>query len=162
MSEIDKKKMMYSDNRIFDLGVDDMSAFDEFIAELGGDLDVPGFDDELLRSLVADEAEVDEMLSGYGLITEEKKEQMATAADTYRNGYEPGQINTIVDVFDYYASCTNLTISDGGAEAADDEEYFELMRASMDGYAPAEEEEGAPEALPLDMDKVTLTLWAVE
>ena len=84
MSEIDKKKMMYSDNRIFDLGVDDMQAFDEFVAELGGDLDVPGFDDELLRSLVADEAEVDEMLSGYGLITEEKKEQMATAADTYR------------------------------------------------------------------------------
>lgn len=29
-------------------------------------------------------------------------------------------------------------------------------------YAPAEEEEGAPEALPLDMDKVTLTLWAVK
>ena len=28
MSEIDKKKMMYSDNRIFDLGVDDMQAFD--------------------------------------------------------------------------------------------------------------------------------------
>lgn len=53
------------------------------------------------------------------------------------NGYEPGQINTIVDVFDYYASCTNLTISDGGAEAADDEEYFELMRASMDGYSCA-------------------------
>lgn len=88
MSEIDKKKMMYSDNRIFDLGVDDMSAFDEFIAELGGDLDVPGFDDELLRSLVADEAEVDEMLSGYGLITEEKKEQMATAADAYRKEEE--------------------------------------------------------------------------
>ena len=50
MSEIDKKKMMYSDNRIFDLGVDDMKAFDDFIAELDGDLDVPGFDDDLLRS----------------------------------------------------------------------------------------------------------------
>lgn len=56
---------------------------------------------------------------------------------TVGNGYEPGQINTIVDVFNYYASCTNLTISDGGAEAADDEEYFELMRASMDGYSCA-------------------------
>lgn len=56
---------------------------------------------------------------------------------TVGNGYEPGQITTIVDVFDYYASCTNLTISDGGAEAASDEEYFELMRASMDGYSCA-------------------------
>lgn len=88
MSEIDKKKMMYSDNRIFDLGVDDMQAFDEFVAELGNDLDVPGFDDELLRSLVADEAEVDAMLSGYGLITEEKKEQLTTAADAYRKEEE--------------------------------------------------------------------------
>lgn len=88
LTENEKKKLMLADNRIFDLGVDDMKAFDEFIAELGDDLDVPGFDDELLRSLVADEAEVDEMLSSYGLITEEKKEQLTTAADTYRKEEE--------------------------------------------------------------------------
>ena len=83
-SEKEKKKLMLADNRIFDLGVDDMKAFDEFIAELGDDLDVPGFDDELLRSLVANEAEIDEMMSSYGLITEEKKEEIAGAAETYR------------------------------------------------------------------------------
>lgn len=84
LTENEKKKLMLADNRIFDLGVDDMKVFDEFIAELGDDLDVPGFDDELLRSLVADEADVDEMMSSYGLITEEKKAELAGAAETYR------------------------------------------------------------------------------
>ena len=88
MSEIDKKKMMYSDNRIFDLGVDDMKAFDDFIAELDGDLDVPGFDDDLLRSLKADAPEIDEILSGYGIITEEKKAEIAEAGETYRKAEE--------------------------------------------------------------------------
>ena len=84
LTENEKKKLMLADNRIFDLGVDDMKAFDEFIAELGDDLDVPGFDDELLRSLVADEAEIDEMMSSYGLITEEKKAEISGAAETYQ------------------------------------------------------------------------------
>lgn len=84
LTENEKKKLMLADNRIFDLGVDDMKAFDEFIAELGDDLDVPGFDDELLRSLVADQAEVDEMMSSYGLITDEKKDEIAGAAENYK------------------------------------------------------------------------------
>ena len=84
LTENEKKKLMLADNRIFDLGVDDMKSFDEFIAELGDDLDVPGFDDELLRSLVANEAEIDEMMSSYGLISEDKKEEIAGAAEIYR------------------------------------------------------------------------------
>ena len=84
LTEKEKKKLMLADNRIFDLGVDDMKAFDEFIAELGDDLDVPGFDDDLLRSLVADAGEIDEMMSSYGLITEEKKEEIVAAAETYQ------------------------------------------------------------------------------
>ncbi len=88
LTENEKKKLMLADNRIFDLGVDDMKVFDEFIAELGDDLDVPGFDDELLRSLVADEAEIDGMMSSYGLISEEKKAEMAGAADAYQKEAE--------------------------------------------------------------------------
>jgi len=88
LTENEKKKLMLADNRIFDLGVDDMKAFDEFIAELGDDLDVPGFDDELLRSLVANEAEIDEMMSSYGLITDEKKAEMAGAAENYQKEAE--------------------------------------------------------------------------
>lgn len=53
------------------------------------------------------------------------------------NGYEPGQINTVVDLYDYYDHCENITVSDGGADRATDDEYYELMRASMDSYSCA-------------------------
>lgn len=53
------------------------------------------------------------------------------------NGYVAGQLNTIVDVFQYYSSCTNLTTSDGGSDAATDEEYYALLKASQDAYSTA-------------------------
>lgn len=53
------------------------------------------------------------------------------------NGYAPGQIDTLVDVFPYYSHCENITESDDGADAATDEEYYELMRASEDAYSTA-------------------------
>lgn len=53
------------------------------------------------------------------------------------NGYAVGQINTMVDLYDYHSACENITISDGGSDAATDEEYYELMRQSMDGYSCA-------------------------
>lgn len=53
------------------------------------------------------------------------------------NGYTAGQLNAIVDVFDYYSSCENITTSDGGADPLTDDEYYALMRASMDGYSTA-------------------------
>lgn len=56
---------------------------------------------------------------------------------TVGNGYAVGQLNVIVDVFDYYTACSNITESDDGSEAADDDEFYELMRESMDAYSTA-------------------------
>ena len=56
---------------------------------------------------------------------------------TVGNGYAAGQINTIVDVFDYYLSCASTTESGGGSDAATDNEFYELMRASMDAHSTA-------------------------
>ncbi len=53
------------------------------------------------------------------------------------NGYAKGQLDTIVDVFDYYAGCENITESEGGADEATDQEYYQLMRASMDAFSTA-------------------------
>lgn len=88
MTEKDKKKMMMSDNRVFDLGVDDMAAFDSLLAELGDDLDVPGFDEELLKSLMADAGEVDDMMSSYGLIDDDKKAEISAAKEIYQRQEE--------------------------------------------------------------------------
>ena len=53
------------------------------------------------------------------------------------NDYAIGQINTLVDLYDYCDHCTNTTVSEGGADEATDEEFYELMKASMDGFSCA-------------------------
>jgi phage-related baseplate assembly protein len=53
------------------------------------------------------------------------------------NGFVAGQIDTIVDLFAYYESCVNLNESDGGGDTATDEEFYEIMRLSMDAYSCA-------------------------
>ena len=53
------------------------------------------------------------------------------------NDYAVGQINTIIDLFDYYSRCENTTASDSGSDEATDDEFYELMRASMDAYSTA-------------------------
>lgn len=53
------------------------------------------------------------------------------------NGYAVGQINALVDVYDYYSECKNITASEGGADRATDDEYYELMRDSMDAFSCA-------------------------
>lgn len=83
LTENEKKKLMLADNRIFDLGVDDLEAFDAFILELRDDLDIPGFDEDMLQSLVMDTDDVDELLSEYGKIPEEKVEQMFETREKY-------------------------------------------------------------------------------
>jgi len=58
-------------------------------------------------------------------------------AGTVGNGYEIGQINKIVDLYDYYSSCSNITASASGSNEATDEEFYEIMRQSMEAYSVA-------------------------
>ena len=81
LSSNDKKKLMLSDNRIFSLGTDDLSVFDEFIAELDGDFDIPGYSDELLNSLIMNNEETTETLMEYGMLDDEDKEPIIRAAE---------------------------------------------------------------------------------
>lgn len=87
LTDSQKKKLMLADNRIFSLGVDDIQGFDEIIAGLD-DLDVPGYDEELLKTLTADLEDADELMAGYGLINEDAKADMKKAADSYEQKSE--------------------------------------------------------------------------
>lgn len=71
--------------------------------------------------------------------TEAEITLICETAGTIGNDYVAGQINTLVDISDirYYASCANTTVTDGGAEAATDAEYYALLRASEDAYSVA-------------------------
>lgn len=53
------------------------------------------------------------------------------------NGWTAGQINTLVDIYDYYSTCESIRESDGGADAMTDEELYEAMRLSMDALSTA-------------------------
>lgn len=66
LSEKEKKKLMLADNRVYELGMTDTDVFDEIIKSLEGDVDVPGWDADLLETLNATIHEVNEMVDGYG------------------------------------------------------------------------------------------------
>lgn len=53
------------------------------------------------------------------------------------NGWPEGSINALVDIFDYYVSCSNTTKTDGGSDAMDDDEFYEAMRLSMGAWTVA-------------------------
>ena len=79
----EKKKLMLADNKIYSLGVDDMDVFEEFLRDLGDDLEIPGYDLELLETLTADMGDVDELLSGYGTVNENTTQQISNTAERY-------------------------------------------------------------------------------
>lgn len=64
-----KKKLMLADNRVYELGFTDTAIFDDIIRDLGGDIDVPGWDADLLEMLNASVREANEMVAGYGTYT---------------------------------------------------------------------------------------------
>lgn len=68
LSEKDKLKLMMADNKVYELGVTDMSAIDEIVAILGGDFDIPGYDDELLNMLQMSVKEATDMVMEYGKV----------------------------------------------------------------------------------------------
>ena len=59
------------------------------------------------------------------------------AAGTVGNDWPVGSLNTIVDVYDYYSSCANTIASGGGSDAPTDDEFYELLRLSMDSLSVA-------------------------
>ena len=56
---------------------------------------------------------------------------------TDANGLMPGKIDTPVDLWDYMDGCENITVTDGGTDAATDKEFYELMRQSMEAFSVA-------------------------
>ena len=72
LTEAEKKKLMLADNRVFDLGVDDLAALDAFILDLKDDLDIPGYEEDLLRAMVMEADEASDALLEYGTIEPER------------------------------------------------------------------------------------------
>ena len=76
LTEAGKKKLMLADNRVYDLGLTDMNAFDAIVRELDGDTDIPGWDEALLKTLTATAFEADRLIGAYGAYGPEEVESL--------------------------------------------------------------------------------------
>ena len=72
LTENQKKKLMVADNKIFSLGIDNLDTLNSFLEDLQGDLDIPGFDEEILKQMVSDAEDITDKLSEYGTLDEEE------------------------------------------------------------------------------------------
>lgn len=72
LTENQKKKLMIADNKIFSLGIENMETLNSFLEDLQGDLDIPGFDEEILKQMVSEAEDITDKLSEYGTLDEEE------------------------------------------------------------------------------------------
>lgn len=72
LTENQKKKLMIADNKIFSLGIENLDTLNSFLEEMQGDLDIPGFDEEILKQMVSEAEDITDKLSEYGTLDEEE------------------------------------------------------------------------------------------
>ncbi len=72
LTENQKKKLMIADNKIFSLGIENLDTLNSFLEDLQGDLDIPGFDENILKQMVSEAEDVTEKLSEYGTLDDEE------------------------------------------------------------------------------------------
>lgn len=76
LTENQKKKLMIADNKIFSLGIENLDTLNCFLEELQGDLDIPGFDEEILKQMVSDAEDVTDKIAEYGTLDDEEIQRM--------------------------------------------------------------------------------------
>jgi len=86
LTEREKQKLMLADNKIAGLGIDNLKNIETIISELDGDFDIPGFDDDVLKSIIASSAQISEALDDYGKATEENLAEIEAHAGANEEG----------------------------------------------------------------------------
>ncbi len=86
LTENQKKKLMIADNKIFSLGIENLDTLNSFLEDLQDDLDIPGFDSDILKQMVSDADEITEKLSEYGTLDDS---EIRTIKEQNRRKSEP-------------------------------------------------------------------------
>lgn len=81
LTENQKKKLMIADNKIFSLGIENLETLNNFLEDLKNDLDIPGFDEEILKQMVSEAEDVTEKLSEYGVLNHEEIQSIKENAE---------------------------------------------------------------------------------
>lgn len=53
------------------------------------------------------------------------------------NGFVPGQINQLIDIFPYFGTVENVSESDGGADEESDAAFYDRLRESVETFSTA-------------------------
>lgn len=72
LTENQKKKLMIADNKIFALGIENLNTLNDFLEELHDDLDIPGYDSEILKQMVSEAEDITDKISEYGTLDDEE------------------------------------------------------------------------------------------
>ena len=81
LTENQKKKLMIADNKIFSLGIENLETLNSFLEDLQGDLDIPGFDEEILKQMVSEAEDITSKLSEYGTLDEDEIRSIKETAE---------------------------------------------------------------------------------
>ena len=89
LTESQKKKLMIADNKIFSLGIENLDTLDSFLNDLRDDLDIPGFDSDVLQQMVSDAEDITEKLSEYGTLDDEEIKEIKERTERRESKMEP-------------------------------------------------------------------------
>ena len=82
---------MIADNKIFSLGIENLETLNSFLEDLQGDLDIPGFDEEILKQMVSEAEDITSKLSEYGTLNEDEIRSIKEAAEKRNQQMQPNQ-----------------------------------------------------------------------
>lgn len=84
LSDADKKKLVLADNAIASLGKDNNENIVSLIGTIG-DLQIPGFDTDLLKAIIQDPIKLNAEVENFGNINDNQKEVMSNFQDNNQN-----------------------------------------------------------------------------
>ena len=85
LTEEKKLKLMLSDNKIYELGTTNFDFFSDILKDisLGGDLNIPGYDEDILNSLIVTDINADKDISKYGEVDDERIEEIKSQGNSF-------------------------------------------------------------------------------
>lgn len=127
LTENQKKKLMIADNKIFSLGIENLDTLNSFLEELQGDLDIPGFDEDILKQMVSEAEDVTEKLSEYGTLDDSEIQAIKERADKAQNAIEPLQASS-GSIQNERPQNPTIATTDGIIHEEQDEETTEIKK----------------------------------
>ena len=105
LTENQKKKLMIADNKIFSLGIENLDTLNSFLEDLQGDLDIPGFDEDILKQMVSEAEDVTEKLSEYGTLDDEEIQSIKESGERKEQQIQKAEAEQATQLLSHNRKC---------------------------------------------------------